>query len=131
MATRYPAAKEIRDTKITPAASIISPSWVLTNSLIFDIIGSMATSKATGSTRLGRDAQPKYLGVKISEGQVAKAGQILVRQRGTHFFPGKNVALGGDDTLFALDKGVVRFRTKKRKSFDNSQKLVKFVSVES
>ena len=91
----------------------------------------MATSKATGSTRLGRDSQPKYLGVKIFAGQPVKAGQILVRQRGTHFFPGKNVALGGDNTLFALDKGVVRFQTKKRKGFDNSQKLVKFVSVEA
>lgn len=91
----------------------------------------MATTKSTGSTRLGRDAAPKYLGVKISEGQAVKTGQILVRQRGTHFFPGKNVALGGDDTLFAKGNGVVRFRTKKRRGFDNSQKLVKFVSVES
>ena len=91
----------------------------------------MATTKSAGSTRLGRDSQPKYLGVKISEGQSVRAGQILVRQRGTHFFPGKNVAQGGDNTLFAKDKGVVRFQTKRRKSFDNSQKLVKFVSVTS
>jgi large subunit ribosomal protein L27 len=91
----------------------------------------MATTKSAGSTRLGRDSAPKYLGVKIAAGQAVKAGQILVRQRGTHFFPGKNVAQGGDNTLFAKDKGVVRFQTKRRKSFDNSQKLVKFVSVES
>lgn len=91
----------------------------------------MATTKSAGSTRLGRDSQPKYLGVKIFAGQSVKAGQILVRQRGTHFFPGKNVALGGDNTLFALKEGIAQFKTKKRKSFDNSQKLVKFVSVES
>lgn len=90
----------------------------------------MATSKATGSTRLGRDSQPKYLGVKIAAGQSVKAGQILVRQRGTHFFPGKNVATGGDNTLFALKEGVAKFQTKKRTSFNNSQKLVKVVSVE-
>ncbi|MDO8474548.1 MAG: 50S ribosomal protein L27 [bacterium] len=89
----------------------------------------MATSKATGSSRLGRDSQPKYLGVKIAAGQAVKAGQILIRQRGTHFFPGKNVAQGGDNTLFALKEGVAQFQTKKRTSFNNSQKLVKVVSV--
>lgn len=94
------------------------------------IVIGMATSKATGSSRLGRDAQPKYLGIKIAAGQSVKAGQILVRQRGTHFFPGKNVAQGGDDTLFALKEGVAKFQTKKRTSFNNSQKLVKLVSVE-
>lgn len=106
-------------------------SLVLTNSFIFDIIIGMATSKSAGSTRLGRDSNPKYLGVKISAGQAVKTGQILIRQRGTHFFPGKNVSLGGDDTLFALKEGVVQFQTKKRRGFDNSQKLVKFVSVKS
>ena len=105
-------------------------SWVLTNSLIFDIIISMATSKATGSSRLGRDAQPKYLGVKITSGQSVKAGQILIRQRGTHFFPGKNVAQGGDNTLFALKEGTAQFQTKKKTSFNNRQKLVKVVSIE-
>ena len=90
----------------------------------------MSTTKSAGSTHLGRDSQPKYLGVKISAGQAVKAGQILVRQRGTHFLPGKNVAQGGDSTLFALKKGVAKFQTKKKISFNNSQKLVKVVSVE-
>ena len=116
--------------KTTPMPRTMLTSWVLTNSLIFDIIIVMATSKSAGSTRLGRDSQPKYLGVKIAAGQAVKAGQILVRQHGTHFFPGKNVALGGDSTLFALKEGVAKFQTKKRTSFNNSQKLVKVVSVE-
>ena len=131
LAARYPTAKERRETRTTPMPRTMLPSLVLTNSFIFDIIVNMATSKATGSSRLGRDSQPKYLGVKIASGQSVKAGQILVRQRGTHFFPGKNVALGGDNTLFALKEGVAQFQTKKRTSFNNSQKLVKFVSVES
>jgi len=90
----------------------------------------MAKTKAAGSTRLGRDSQPKYLGVKLFEGQRAKVGQILVRQRGTKFLPGKNVGRGGDDTLYALKEGVVRFATKRKQRFDNSQRIVKIVSVE-
>ncbi len=129
LATRYPTAKEIRETRTTPVIRMMFPSLILTNSFIFDSIRIMATSKATGSSRLGRDSQPKYLGVKITAGQAVKAGQILIRQRGTHFFPGKNVAKGGDNTLFALKEGVAQFQTKKRTSFNNSQKLVKVVSV--
>lgn len=130
LAARYPAAKERRETRTTPMPRTMLSSWVLTNSLIFDIIIGMATSKATGSSRLGRDAQPKYLGVKITSGQSVKAGQILIRQRGTHFFPGKNVAQGGDNTLFALKEGTAQFQTKKKTSFNNRQKLVKVVSIE-
>ena len=90
----------------------------------------MATTKATGSTHLGRDSQPKYLGVKLYDGQPAKVGQVLVRQRGTKFFPGKNVRRGGDDTLYALKGGVVKFTTKRKTRFDNSQRIVKIVNVE-
>ena len=90
----------------------------------------MAKTKATGATKLGRDSLPKYLGVKLSEGQKAKAGQILVRQRGTKFFPGKNVARGGDDTLYALKEGKVSFITKRKRSFDKSQRIAKVVNVE-
>ena len=90
----------------------------------------MAKTKATGATKLGRDSLPKYLGVKLSEGQRAKAGQILVRQRGTKFFPGKNVGRGGDDTLYALKEGKVRFVTKRKRSFNKSQRTVKVVNVE-
>lgn len=90
----------------------------------------MAKTKATGATKLGRDSLPKYLGVKLSEGQKAKAGQIIIRQRGTKFFPGKNVGRGGDDTLYALKEGKVSFVTKRKKSFDKSQRTTKIVNVE-
>lgn len=90
----------------------------------------MAKTKAAGATKLGRDSLPKYLGVKLFEGQRAKIGQILVRQRGTKFLPGKNVARARDDTLYALKQGVVRFITKKKKGFNNSQRIVKIVNVE-
>ncbi len=91
----------------------------------------MAKTKAAGATKLGRDSLPKYLGLKLSHGQRARAGQILVRQRGTKFFPGKNVGRGGDDTLYAEKEGIVRFVTKRKRNFDNSQRLVKIVNVEA
>ncbi|MDJ0977075.1 MAG: 50S ribosomal protein L27 [Erythrobacter sp.] len=69
----------------------------------------MAHKKAGGSSRNGRDSNPKYLGVKKFGGQSVVGGNILVRQRGTKFYPGANVGLGRDHTLFALEDGVVRF----------------------
>ncbi len=72
----------------------------------------MAHKKAGGSTRNGRDSNPKYLGVKLYGGQAVDAGNIIVRQRGTQFHPGKNVGLGRDHTLFALADGTVEFSTK-------------------
>ena len=72
----------------------------------------MAHKKGQGSSTNGRDSQPKYLGVKRSDGQVVNAGTIIVRQRGTKFHPGQNVGLGRDHTLFALATGKVRFLTK-------------------
>ena len=69
----------------------------------------MASKKGMGSTRNGRDSGPQYLGVKRYGGQAVLAGTILVRQRGTRFFPGPNVGRGRDDTLFALIAGVVAF----------------------
>ena len=90
----------------------------------------MATTKSASSTkRLGRDSQPKYLGIKLFGGQKAKPGMIIVKQRGTKFLPGKNVKRGGDDTLYAVKEGVVSFTSKQKKNFDNSQRLVKVVSV--
>ncbi len=74
----------------------------------------MAHKKGTGSTRNGRDSNSKRLGVKRYGGQVVKAGNILVRQRGTKVHPGKNVGRGNDDTLFALIDGVVTFEHKDR-----------------
>jgi large subunit ribosomal protein L27 len=74
----------------------------------------MAHKKGTGSTRNGRDSNAQRLGVKRFGGQVVKAGNILVRQRGTKFHPGTNVGRGSDDTLFALIDGVVTFERKGR-----------------
>lgn len=73
----------------------------------------MAHKKGAGSSRNGRDSQSKRLGVKLFGGQVAKAGNILVRQRGTKHNPGLNVGLGKDHTLFALTDGEVEFKKKK------------------
>lgn len=73
----------------------------------------MAHKKGQGSTRNGRDSNPKYLGVKLYGGQPAKAGAIIIRQRGTKFHPGFNVGMGNDYTLFALTEGVVRFKGRK------------------
>lgn len=72
----------------------------------------MAHKKAGGSTRNGRDSQPKYLGIKRYGGQVVNAGEILVRQRGTKFHPGMHVGLGKDHTLYALRAGRVVFGVK-------------------
>ena len=71
----------------------------------------MAHKKAGGSTRNGRDSNPKYLGVKRYGGEAVRAGNILVRQRGTKFHAGDNVGVGRDHTLFALVDGKVSFRT--------------------
>ncbi|MBW4613988.1 MAG: 50S ribosomal protein L27 [Desmonostoc vinosum HA7617-LM4] len=72
----------------------------------------MAHKKGTGSTRNGRDSNAQRLGVKRYGGQTVRAGNILVRQRGTKFHPGNNVGIGSDDTLFALIDGVVTFERK-------------------
>ena len=76
----------------------------------------MAHKQGTGTSKNGRDSNPKYLGVKLYGGQTAKAGNIIVRQRGTRFKPGQNVGCGRDYTLFALVDGVVQFdRTAQRR----------------
>ncbi len=75
----------------------------------------MAHKKGASSTRNGRDSNPQYLGVKRFGGQIVKAGEIIVRQRGTHFHPGPNVGRGADDTLFALAAGTVEFGNKGRR----------------
>jgi len=90
----------------------------------------MAKTKAAGATKLGRDSRPKYLGIKLFEGQKTKIGSIIIRQRGTKFVAGKNVRQGGDDSLYALKEGVVHFKTKKKEGFNNSQRNVKIINVE-
>ena len=72
----------------------------------------MAHKKGASSSKNGRDSNAQYLGVKRFGGQVVKSGEIIVRQRGTHFHPGVNVGRGGDDTLFALAAGAVEFGQK-------------------
>jgi len=90
----------------------------------------MSKTKSAGSTSLGRDSRPKYLGVKLFGGQKAQPGSIIIRQRGTKFLPGKNVRKGKDDTLYAVAKGVVKFATKRIKLFDGSRRVAKVVNVE-
>jgi large subunit ribosomal protein L27 len=78
----------------------------------------MSKTKGGGSTRNGRDSQAQRLGVKVFDGTLVTAGTIIVRQRGTKFHPGRNVGRGGDDTLFALAEGTVKFGQR------NNRKLV-------
>jgi large subunit ribosomal protein L27 len=75
----------------------------------------MAHKKGVGSTRNGRDSNPQYLGVKRYGGEFVIAGNIIVRQRGTRFHPGRNVGIGRDDTLFALVDGVVTFESRRNR----------------
>ena len=84
----------------------------------------MAHKKAGGSTSNGRDSQSKRLGVKLFGGQVAKAGNIIIRQRGTRFHAGSNVGIGTDHTLFALTDGTIKFETKG----PNNRKFVSVVA---
>lgn len=89
----------------------------------------MAHTKAGGSTALGRDSISKRLGVKLFGGQYAKAGSIIVRQRGTKFQPGKNIKRGDDDTLFATSSGIVQFVRRKLNKFNGKLKWTRIVNV--
>jgi len=89
----------------------------------------MAHKAAGGSTALGRDSQPKYLGVKLFGGQKVKSGQIIVRQRGTRYHPGKNVRRGNDDTLYASVTGTVNFNKKMIRRFTGNLKRKTVVEV--
>lgn len=86
----------------------------------------MASKKGVGSSKNGRDSASKRLGVKRADGQFVSSGTILVRQRGTKIHPGRNVGKGADDTLFAMDSGVVRFERK-----DKNRKQVSVYSQEA
>ena len=89
----------------------------------------MAHTKAIGSTQLGRDSRPKYLGVKLYAGELAKPGSIVIRQRGSKFLAGKGVRIGSDDTIYAVITCKVKFTTKKKTKYDGSKRLVKVVNV--
>lgn len=90
----------------------------------------MAHTKAGGSTRLGRDSASKRLGVKLFGGQFAAAGSILVRQRGTKWTPGENVAKGNDDTLYAKVDGHVKFTSQKLRKFTGHLKTKTIINIE-
>lgn len=89
----------------------------------------MATTKSAGSTRLGRESASKRLGIKLFDGETVKAGNVLVRQRGTKWVPGKNVKKGSDDTLYALRPGVIKFTDKKAKRYDGSRRIFKVINI--
>ena len=89
----------------------------------------MAHKKAGGTAKNLTDSNPKYLGVKLYDGEVASVGSIIVRQRGTRILPGKNVGLGKDHTLFALKPGKVKFGTKRKTHFDDTTMVKKIVHI--
>ena len=91
----------------------------------------METKKSAGSTQLGRDSQSKRLGAKLHDGQTARSGQIIFRQRGTKVHPGKNVRRGKDDTLYAAIDGLVSFTRRKVTAFDGSLRLRTFANVKA
>ena len=90
----------------------------------------MSKTKQGGSSRLGRDSAAQRLGIKAYAGEKVKVGDIIIRQRGTKYLPGKNVKIGSDDTIYAMSIGVVRFQTKLKKLFNGSQRLAKVVNVD-
>lgn len=89
----------------------------------------MAHTKSGGSTKNSRDSESKRLGVKLYNGQPARPGSIIVRQRGSRYLPGKNTRIGADDTIYAITNGVVAFTEKKKKMFNGLKKSVKVVNV--
>jgi large subunit ribosomal protein L27 len=91
----------------------------------------MAHKKAGGSSSNLRDSESKRLGVKLHDGQFAKAGSIIIRQRGTKFHPGENVMVGKDHTIFAKIGGLVKFSNRKLKKFNGTLKKTKIVNVVS
>ncbi len=89
----------------------------------------MATKKSGGSSKNLRDSNPKYLGVKVHDGQQSIIGNIIVRQRGTRVVAGANVKMGRDHTLYAVKDGVVKFKTVRKVRFDGKKVTRKEVSV--
>ncbi len=89
----------------------------------------MAHRKAGGTAKNLRDSKPKYLGTKLADGQKAKAGSIIIRQRGTVIMAGTNVSTGKDHTLFALKEGTVKFGSRRKISFNGRTVVKKVVNV--
>jgi len=91
----------------------------------------MAHKKAAGSTKNGRDSGPRYLGVKVNNGELIKVGQIILRQKGRDVLAGKNVCVGKDHTLFAVKDGLVEFKTARKINFDSTITRRSIVNVNS
>jgi len=89
----------------------------------------MAHTKAAGAVGYGKDSIAKRLGVKKSDGQKVKIGNILIRQKGTKFLAGQNTAYGDDYTIYAMKDGIVKFVNKTKNSFDGSKRVVKMINV--
>ena len=89
----------------------------------------MAHKTSAGSSKNGRDSNPRYLGVKINDGEMAKIGQIILRQKGRDTLAGKNIGVGKDHTLFALKNGVVEYSTKRKNNFDSTTTRRNIVNI--
>jgi len=89
----------------------------------------MAHTKSVGAAKNNRESESKRLGVKKSDGETVAAGQIIIRQRGSKYLTGRNVRQGGDDTIYALKNGKVKFQSAKKVRFDGSRRYTKVVSV--
>lgn len=89
----------------------------------------MAHTKSAGAGKYGRDSQPKYLGVKKFDGEKVKIGEIVIRQRGSKFLAGHGIKRGGDDTLYAVSEGLIKFRNHRKTRFDGSRRYAKVVEV--
>ncbi len=89
----------------------------------------MATKKAAGKTKNGRDSNPRYLGVKLYAGETTKLGSIIIRQEGLNTLAGRNTALGKDYTIYATKEGTVAFGTKRKIGFNGKTKVKNIVSV--
>jgi large subunit ribosomal protein L27 len=90
----------------------------------------MSKTKQGGSSRLGRDSASKRLGIKLYDGQKAKVGMIIIRQRGSQYLAGKNVKRGSDDTLYAMKEGTVIFSTKTKRLYNGTKRTAGVVSVD-
>lgn len=91
----------------------------------------MAHTKSSGAAKNARDSQPKYLGVKKYAGESVRPGSIVIRQRGSKFLPGIGIRRGGDDTLYAVTEGTIKFTTKRHTKFDGTLQYKKVVNVVS
>lgn len=89
----------------------------------------MAHKKSAGTSKNGRDSQPKYLGVKVTDGQKVKSGNIIIRQRGTDVLAGRGVSMGKDHTLFAVKDGILKFSTKRKVKFNGKTQVKKIVHI--